>query len=119
MYFVVYIRKLQKNVVLPATWIRDIDDHLEKFINYGINSSQKFLCYYTNNEAAFDDEMHSHPDFKPNFAARMIDEIDTDGQYDGCFIAKLKKFKRELQSQTILYTRSTYIIQYSMKTSLH
>lgn len=103
MYFVVYIRKLKKNVVLPSKWIRDIDDHLEKFINYGINSSQKFLCYYTNNEAAFDNEMRPNPNFQPNFATRMIDEIDIDGQYGGCFVAKLKKFKGKLESEIIIY----------------
>lgn len=90
MFFVVYLRALKKNVILPAEWILDIENHLEKFINNSINRSQKFLCYYTSNDAAF---LNGCPDadFKPNFSLAMITE-NSIGAFDGCFIGKLNRF---------------------------
>lgn len=93
MYFVVYLRSLKRNVVLPATWIKNVENHFEKFINLSINRSQWFLCYYTNDDAAFID---GKPDekFKANFKLPMI-QIDTDGPFNGCFLGKLKHFNGE------------------------
>lgn len=92
MYFVVYLKALQKNVVIPATWIHEIDSHIEKFINNSINKNQSFLCYYTNNEAAYIDGCPK-PYFLPNFCLPMVQQPNPDGSFDGCFVGKLKKFK--------------------------
>lgn len=91
MYFVVYLHKLNKHFVIPATWIKDIDEQLEKFINASLNKSQIFLCFYTTNAAAFID---GRPDaeFEPDFST-MVNALNDDGSYDGCFYGNLKLFK--------------------------
>lgn len=93
MYFVVYIIKLKRYVVVPSTWIFGFDEQLEKFVNYSLNRSQNFLCYYTTNEDAFIDGCpNAH--FEPNFNV-MVDNINSDGSFDGGFIVKLKRCKSE------------------------
>lgn len=91
MYFVVYLHKLNKHCVIPAAWIKDIEPQLEKFINISLNKSQVFLCYNTTNAAAYIDG-RPDTDFQPNFSV-IVDEINADGTYDGCFLGNLKQFK--------------------------
>lgn len=93
MYFVVYLPALKKNVILPDTWIHDIQNHFEKFVNKSINSSQLYLCYYTTNNAAFVDTCPDK-DFQPDFDSNIITEMNDD-EFDGCFLGKLKQYKRE------------------------
>lgn len=78
-YFVVFLREKKKYVILPAKWINDIDNHLEKFVNYSLNCSQQFLCFYTEETHAF---INGRPDenFAPDFNSTS------------CFKAKLKRF---------------------------
>lgn len=92
MFFVAYLKVLKKNVVLPAKWICNIENHFEKFVNNSINSNQSFLCYYTNNDDAFLNDCPNE-DFAPNFRLPMVQRINADGSFDGCFLAKLKKYK--------------------------
>lgn len=94
MYFVVRLLILGKNVILPTTWIHGIDEHMEKFINNSLNCTQKFLCYYTNKTAAFDNG-RPIPEFEPDFAADMVTNINSDGTFDGCFYGKLQHYSRK------------------------
>lgn len=94
MYFVVYLKPLKKNVVLPATWIHDIGNHFEKFMNRSINTSQWFLCYYTTKNDAFDNGCPKK-DFAPDFDSDIITEINANESFDGCFLGKLKQFRRK------------------------
>ncbi|XP_055308955.1 uncharacterized protein LOC129572867 [Sitodiplosis mosellana] len=89
MYFVVYIVDLNTTLILPSTWVRDIDDHIEKFINLSLNTAQSFLCFYTNDEEAFEENGAPKMDYPANFDLQS--RTDFDGP--GCFIAKLKHFK--------------------------
>lgn len=91
MYFVVYLLQLKKYAILPADWIKGIDDQFEKFVNNSINSSQKFLCFYTTNETAF---INGEPDsnFEANFNLPLVTEINADGSFEGCFYGRLKHF---------------------------
>lgn len=88
MYFVVYIVDLKTCVILPTSWVQDIDDHIEKFINRSLNTSQRFLCFYTNDEIAFENNGAPKLDYPANF--NMQHRNDFDGP--GCFIARLKRF---------------------------
>lgn len=99
MYFVVYLKKLEKNVILPASWIKDVDDHLKKFINKSLNSVQLFRCYYTSSRRAFDAEMRPDSDFVPEFTLNVVSE-PIGHNFDGCFFGKLKQFFGKL----VLYT---------------
>lgn len=92
MYFVAYLPKIKRNIILPLNWVKDIDDHIEKFMNYGVNSSQTFLCFYTNDPAAFDGNIPQN-NFVPKFNSRMRGDLNG----DGCFITKLKKYNRKYE----------------------
>lgn len=90
MFFIAYFPRIKKNVIVPLNWVKGIDDHKEKFWNYGVNSTQTFLCFYTNDPNAFDGNVPQN-NFPPKFGSRMRSDLNG----DGCFIANLKKFKRK------------------------
>lgn len=92
MYFVVFLDVLRKQVIVPAYWINDIAEHFEKFVNKSLNTNQWFLCYYTNDNAAF---INGQPnkDYEPDFGRQMVNDIS--GAFDGCFLCKLVHFGRE------------------------
>lgn len=102
MFFVAYLKELEKNVVLPATWICNIDNHMEKFVNNSINCNQSFLCYYTNNEDAFIDGCPNE-EFAPNFQLPMVQHINSDSLFEGCFSAKLRKYKSKYFNRMSAY----------------
>lgn len=81
MYYIAFLPNLQRNVIVPRTWIKGIKDHDEKFINYGLNTGQKFTCFYTSDKDAF----------HPNGAPKVNYPID----FGNCelSIAHLKVFK--------------------------
>lgn len=67
-YFVVFSREMKENVILPASWIKDIEKHLEKFLNNSINRSQVFLCFSPDvSSDAFDDDGCPDQNFEPDF----------------------------------------------------
>lgn len=92
MYFVVFIENLKRNVVLPASWVKDVASHFEKFMNKSINCSQKQLCYYTSNPDAFGENDCPKSDWEPRFDT-MVAEVKDDDSFDGCFTCLLKQFK--------------------------
>lgn len=94
MYFVVFLHKLNKNVVVPSTWIRGMNnDQMEKFVRMSLNRSQRFLCYYTSNEAAFEQNMCPKIDFHPDFQSIALVDTINNGEFDGGFIAQLLAFR--------------------------
>lgn len=88
MYFVVYVVGSNTLVIVPSSWIQDIDEHLEKFINRSLNTAQRFVCFYTNDENAFESNGAPNMDYPANF--NMPYRNDFDGP--GCFIVRLKRF---------------------------
>lgn len=83
-YFVVFSRLVQKNIILPASWIQDIARHYEKFLNNSLNHSQVFLCFYPEAAShAFDDDGCPDKNFKPDFHSTS------------CFMGKLKRYYGE------------------------
>lgn len=83
MYFVAYFYAHKVFVIVPKQWIRGIDDHIEKFINNGINRNQTFLCYFS--ARAINDEGRPDHDVLPVF--RISVNLHFPG--DGCYYAKL------------------------------
>lgn len=90
MYYVVYLKSLHRNVIVPCNWVNNDTDHNEKHMNYGLNSSQTFICFYTSNPDAFEAENRPKIDFEPNFDA-MFNNVNG----DGLFACKLKTFRSE------------------------
>lgn len=89
MYFIVYLIDQKINVSAPHSWIRDIEKHLEKFINYGLNSYQNYRVFWTDNVDAFDDDLVPKPSFKPNYSAGFTNQFPAEGWY----LCRLKRFK--------------------------
>lgn len=97
MYYVVYLIESQQNVVLPINWVRDGENHLEKFVNrFTLNSNQTYLCFYTEEGDAWIDN-EPNPNFLPNFNLEVDNVVFP---MTGCYFGKLVKFKGIL----VLYT---------------
>lgn len=79
-YFVVFLREMKKNVILPKLWVKDVDNHFEKFVNNSLNRSQLFLCFYP--ETTSHAIINGRPDenFEPDFNST------------NCFIGKMKRY---------------------------
>lgn len=114
MFFVVFMPALAKNVVIPAEWIYDIGHHLEKFVNNGLNSNQWFLCYYTSDESAFNDEHQPDKRFIPDFTLDLITSVKVGEEFSGVFFGLLVHFNR--MYYIIHYKRKTHIC-YSFQNS--
>lgn len=89
MYFIVTILPWKINVVVPKNWIREIDHHVEKFFNSGMNRSQKFYCYWTNDSTARGNNGILRLDFEPDFSAPFSPIFPAEGCYQ-CVIRKAK-----------------------------
>lgn len=88
-FVLAYFTKFQVNRVIPITWIKDVDMHLEKFLNAGLNSAQIHTCFYTSNPNAFDAMGMPKIGFEPNFDAPFRANLDGDGR----FAIKLKVYR--------------------------
>lgn len=60
MYFIVFLVKDRKTIIVPKNWIKNIDEQIEKFINNGLNSNQRMLCFWTDDVAAFENGKPKH-----------------------------------------------------------
>lgn len=93
MYFVVYLIEPKRYAVIPCYWIYDEDGELyNKFMNTGLNSSQKYLCYWSsaNNSVEYSG---APDDFEPNFNAARSTLFPVD---EGTFPCRIAYFRGEL-----------------------
>lgn len=93
-FLVAFLIEIRKNVIVPISWVHNLSAQHEKFMNYGLNCNQKFLCFYTDNLEAFNDDGSPRHDYVPDFDLEMKNSIDG----DGCYIAKLRIFKSKVIS---------------------
>lgn len=89
MYFIVYIHSIKQHRVVPTKWMREFDLHTEKFMNYGVNSNQSFLVFWTDDLSAFDIDGIPHLNVIANEAAAIRDDFPHEGWYK-CRIVKFK-----------------------------
>lgn len=89
MYYIVFFKDLNKSLIVPKLWLKDIKIHKEKFYNNSLNRAQTFVCFYTTNPMAFDDIGLPKGDFPPNFQERFRGDLNGDGLY----LVKLKAYK--------------------------
>lgn len=119
MYFIVYIIKAQKYVVIPERWILNVEDHFEKFLNYGVNSNQKFVCFWSNSPAARDENGIIDLDSPADFFASRNSIFPADGCYD-CQIRKAKGNFSSIYSQIfrVICWYFSYTLHFYKLTSL-
>lgn len=90
MYFVICVNNdANEHLIVPVEWIKDYTIALEKFINYSINSNQKYLCFYNSSENA----VFNHAD-DADFSAPL--QNTTVGSGKMCLYVKIKKYFGEL-----------------------
>lgn len=89
MFYVVYLVDFKKNIIVPENWILHIQDHLEKFINNGLNKNQTFACFFTNNPMAFHENGTPRTDFRPSCNNQFSEQFPDEGLY----MVKLKRFQ--------------------------
>lgn len=89
MFYIVFLVEPKINVVIPKSWILDVEDNWEKFVNKGLNSTQKFLCFWSEAEHAQIDGK-PNPNFKPQF-----NNVNHVFPAEGCYFGKLVHFKSE------------------------
>lgn len=72
----------RQRYIVPHSWIENLQDHLEKFINRGLNRNQTFTVFYTDNPDAFDENNVPRQSYHPNFAASPHRILPREGLYD-------------------------------------
>lgn len=90
-YFCVYLIGPNVFVVVPQTWIKQFDQHWEKFVNYGLNTTQNFLVFFSQEPDAIigsGNNTKPNKDYKPTFS-----QPRTDFPNEGTYVARLIKFK--------------------------
>lgn len=90
--YVAYLLDARKNIVIPCTWIRDAKQVLRKFVNYGLNSSQTHLCFWSEHADARTHDGRPNFDFQPNFELQLKVEFPC---VDGTFRCRVLKFTSE------------------------
>lgn len=90
MYFIVYLVEPKVHVVIPTYWIFGAHDKLwDKFVNSGVNSSQKYLCYWLseNNSIEF---LGAPNDRQPDFTAKRVSHFPCS---EGTYVCRIVKFR--------------------------
>lgn len=87
MYYVAFLKEPKLNVLIPNTWVLNYEQQMNKDMFFGVNPSQRVLCYYS--PAGYDEDGKPKSDFPPNF------NLGVNGRFpnEGCYEARLKKFK--------------------------
>lgn len=88
MFFVAFLLKTKKTVVIPKTWIKGHEKQWAKFVNYGINSGQTFLVYHTTKEESKNENGEPSEFHQPNFNL----SLNFDSAIEGCYLAKISKY---------------------------
>lgn len=111
MYFIAYLVASKLHVIVPKTWIFEIDKHWEKFVNKSINRNQKHLCFYSERAGAMidrgDDIKEPNTSFKPDFSFQQENEFPD----EGCYIAKLIYYKGMLfKTHILIFYQEIYFV---------
>lgn len=89
-YFLVLLDESQQFVVVPESWIRDLEKIVfEKFVAEGLNSDQLHVCYYSAEEHARHVQGTPNPLFVPNFNAPRVTNFPC---VNGTYLCRLLKY---------------------------
>lgn len=103
MYFIVYLLEPKQHVVIPSYWIYDEEGDLwDKFVNTGLNSSQKYLCYWASADNS-NEGLGAPNDFvEANFDASRSARFPVN---EGTYLCRIIKFKGERTSRNFLKSK--------------
>lgn len=92
MYFIVRLKRAHQRLIVPHSWILDINKHVEKFMNNGLNKNQTFVVFWTGNSAAFDENDVPRAEFKPKLNGNRAAQFPDEGLYDCNIMSCRSKF---------------------------
>lgn len=98
MYFVVFLLDIKKNITVPHTWIRNINCHLESFINNGLNCNRNFYTFWTDDDEAFDNNGLPREEYPVNNEASERSIYPNEGWYQ----CRMKKFRSKFNPLSII-----------------
>lgn len=75
--------------VIPDQWLYDSQNQKEKFLNYGINSNQLHVCFWTNEPRARDPNGIISENYAPDFNAPYTSTFPS----VGCYLCQVVKAK--------------------------
>lgn len=89
MYFVVFILQTRQNQIVPYSWIKDLNEFIERFINNGVNSNIDFEVFWTHRSDAFDQNGLPRSDYPTNPTASKQSQFPFEGWYP----CRIRKFR--------------------------
>lgn len=102
-YYVLYLINPRVFVVVPYNWLRGGDSSiLEKFVDKGLNSNQKHLCFYSR------EGEHVAPNFHANIANEFPSR-EAEACYH-CFVIKFKCMSASLFILIFFSFKLIYVI---------
>lgn len=88
MFFVCYVVKAGRYGVFPANWLKDYRTLFEKYINNSLNSNQRLLAYYSQEQLDQIENGQSPINFQPNFQL----SINLKFPATACYLVLPKKY---------------------------
>lgn len=90
MFFIAYLVDVKKSIVVPAVWVYNFEELIQKFIRKSINSNQKCLIYFSKKtvDGIPDGEIDA------NFTAPSSNIFPSIGE-EACFVAKITHYFSE------------------------
>lgn len=87
-YAVVRLISSGKKLVVSEGWIKDLIG--AKLKNYGVNSNQKFMVYWSNKSGAVTEQNIPNLQFEPNFSAPLREIFQVD--IEACYVCNVLKY---------------------------
>lgn len=82
-FVVIYLIRAREIVVVPENWIQDLNN--AKLKNYGVNSNQNFLTFWSANNG------EANQNVQPNFIAPLEYEYRATVD-EACYLCRILKF---------------------------
>lgn len=92
MWYVVQLITPVKNRVIPQSWIKEINNQMEKFLNNRINTAQEFTVFYSEELGAVDLDGKPNENFIPDFDLEPIAEFPSAGRYKARILKAKSKY---------------------------
>lgn len=101
-FVVVYLIRAREIVVVPDNWVQDLNK--AKLKNYGANSNQNFLLYWSAKDGKAN--LSAQPNFDAKVGTEYRDTID-----EICYYCRIKKLFGEYSYLLVIYVLIVFLIK--------
>lgn len=88
MFFIAKILQTKTRVIIPKTWVFDVENYWERWVNNGISKNEKFKCFYSNEPEALDGQNIPNQEYIPDWTVFPRCN-DVDFPEHGCYDIKI------------------------------